>query len=195
MSTDVKYIIIVTLFWAVAAAVSGVIIYQTVRLIARQVKLYYSITLVEFKTPKYQYYVCALLLGFLLFYSIAQMCDPAALEVARYEAIFGEGQWRANVALGAATLILFSLLVFSITLAACRTGVVDKGVYTNFERLDWYNVHDYIIDESNGVVILSSSKRTFSTLEGTTPPFKVAHDDVFKLQFILNKNKNKFSGF
>lgn len=73
--------------------------------------------------------------------------------------------------------------------------MVDKGVYTNFDMLDWHQVRDYIIDEEQGILVLSSDKNTFSTLRRLTTPFKVAKSDVQKLKFILNKNKNKFSDF
>ena len=43
-------------------------------------------------------------------------------------------------------------------------------------------------------MVLSGNKDTFKTLDGTTPPMRVAVNDIPKLKFILNKNKNKFSG-
>ena len=72
---------------------------------------------------------------------------------------------------------------------------MDKGVYTGFDVLDWHQVRDYIIDEERGILELSSDKATFSTLKHLTTPFRVKKTDVAKLKFILNKNKNKFSGF
>ena len=52
-----------------------------------------------------------------------------------------------------------------------------------------------MIDEDKGIVVLSSDKDTFSTLRRLTSPFKVKKQDVEKIKFILNKNKNKFSDY
>lgn len=190
-----KYIAIISLLAAVALPVSGVLIYLTVRVIKRQIKLHYSITLVELRAPKIQYYICAALTAAVAFYCIVQMCDPGALILKTFKETLGASRLQTNLALGCALVLSCSFLAFVGVLSFSKNAVVDKGVFTNFDRVDWYNVCDYIIDEERCLLILSSSRGAFSTLRGTTPPFKVAKNDIPKLMFILNKNKNKFSGF
>ena len=95
--------------------------------------------------------------------------------------------------LGFLLAFLLCVLFLLVTLARSKSAVVDRGVYSGMRYLDWYHVHDYSIDELHGTVILSSDPYTFFTLSGTTPPLRVAKNDVPKLEFILNKNKNKFS--
>ena len=94
-----------------------------------------------------------------------------------------------------ALIVMIAAETFIITLAVSRNAVVDKGIYTGFGMLDWHQVRDYIIDEERGILVLSSDRNTFSTLEHLTTPFRVRKDEVQKLKFILNKNKNKFSEF
>ena len=177
----------------VSIAVGGVLIAFTVRQIMHQVKLHNSITLVELKSFKWHYYVFIVIIAFLIFFDITQMADPQAPELNRLYATFEMKRWQANIVLGALLGLLLCVEFFLVVLARSKSAVVDKGVYSGILFIDWYHVHDYIIDEANGKVILSSDKETFSTLRGTTPPLRVAKNDIPKLKFILNKNKNKFS--
>ena len=177
----------------VCAIVGGVLIAVTVRQIRRQVKLYNSITLVELKSFKWHYFVFIFVAAFFVFYVITQMADYAAPEVNVMSENLNMQRWQVNLTLAFMLYLLLAVEFLLIVLARSKSAVVDKGTYSGMRYLDWYHVHDYIIDEERGHVILSSDKYTFFTLRGTTPPLKVAKNDIPKLKFILNKNKNKFS--
>ena len=183
----VGYLITVIITAVASLAVAAVIIEKTVRLISRQVRLKRSINLVELKTRKIVHWLFAVLVGFMIFYVIMQMTDAEA------PAMFGVGRLYTNIALMFVLVVMTAVEVFVVSLALCRNAVVDKGVYTNFDMLHWHQVHDYIIDEERGILVLSADKNTFSTLKHLTTPFRVKKNDVQKLKFILNKNKNKFS--
>ena len=189
----IKPYVLPVLVGVVSIVVGGVLIAFTVRQIMRQVKLYNSITLVELKSFKWHYYVFIGLIAFLIFFDITQMADPKAPEVIQLELMFNMERWQSNIVLGALLGLMLCAEFLLVVLARSKSAVVDKGVYSGIGFTDWYHVHDYIIDEASGKVILSSDKGTFSTLKGTTPPLKVAKNDIPKLKFILNKNKNKFS--
>lgn len=194
-----KFIVVIepyvlpVLVGVVSLAVGGALIAFSVRQIVRQVKLYNSITLVELRSFKWHYYVFIGIIAFLIFFDITQMADPQAPELMRLDRTFNMERWQSNIVLGALLGLMVCVEFFLVVLARSRSAVVDKGVYSGIGFTDWYHVHDYIIDEAKGKVILSSDKGTFSTLRGTTPPLKVAKNDIPKLKFILNKNKNKFS--
>ena len=175
--------------------VSAILIEKIVKLIMRQIKLYHSINLVELKTRKIMYWIFAVLVGFLIFYCIMQMSDPDAPTVEEFAELFGVGRLQTNIALMFVLIVMIAAEAFIVMLGISKNAVVDKGVYTNFDMLDWHQVRDYIIDEERCVLVLSSDKSTFSTLRNITTPFRVAKGDIQKLKFILNKNKNKFSGF
>lgn len=181
------------LMGVVCVIVGATLALTAVRQIKRQLKLYNSITLVELKNFKWHYYVFICVTAFFIFYVITQMADPAAPEIALMYETLGMKRWQTNITLGFVTGLLFCVEFILVVLARSRSAVVDRGVYSGMRYLDWYNVHDYIIDEDRGQVILSSDKYTFFTLRGTTPPLHVAKNDIPKLKFILNKNKNKFS--
>ncbi len=189
------YLATVIITAVVCTAVTVITVYQTVRLILRQIKLYHSINLVELKTSKIMYVVFIGVIGFLLICTILQMAEGESKTVQAFSAWFGVGRTLTNIALMFALIATFAVELFLTVLAVARNAVVDKGVYTNFGMLDWHQVRDYIIDEDRGVLILSSDKETFSTLKNLTTPFRVARGDIEKIKFILNKNKNKFSGF
>lgn len=180
---------------AVSVTISAVLIVTSARIIKRQIKLYNSIKLVELKSGKVRYWAFILLIGFFIFYLTSQIFDPAAPEFELMREKLNMHLWQCNLTLGFAILLLLCGELFLLSLAFSKSAVVDKGIYTEFGYMDWYHVHDYIIDEDRGLVILSGNKYTFQTLENTTPPLKVAANDIPKLKFILNKNKNKFSGF
>lgn len=180
---------------AVCLTAVAVLVRRTVKLIMRQIKLSHSITLVELKTRKIMYWIFAAVIGFLIFYVIMQMADADAPTVTDFSALFGSDRLQANLALMFVLIALVAAETFIVMLGLSKNAVVDKGIYTDFDMLDWHQVRDYVIDEDKGVLVLSSDKNTFSTLRHLTTPFKVAQGDVQKLKFILNKNKNKFSEF
>ncbi len=189
------YIITLVITAAVCVAASAVLIERTVKLIMRQIKLSHSITLVELKTNKIMYWICSVVIGFLIFYVIMQMADESAPTVVDFAELFGVERLYTNIALMFVLIMLIATETFIIMLGVGKNAVVDKGVYTNFDMLEWHQVRDYIIDEDRGILVLSSDKNTFSTLRHLTTPFKVAAADIQKLKFILNKNKNKFAEF
>lgn len=191
--TKLKPFVLPVIVGAVCFIVSAVLVVAAINQIKRQVKLYNSITLVELKNFKWHYYIFICVIAFFIFFDITQMADPEGPEIVLMNETMNMKRWQANVVLGAMLCLLFCAEFFLITLARSKSAVVDKGVYSGMRYLDWYHVHDYIIDEASGQVILSSDKHTFFTLRGTTPPLRVAKNDIPKLKFILNKNKNKFS--
>lgn len=174
---------------SVALAVYGAV------LLKRQIRLYRSIRLVELKSSKIKYWVFAAAAVLAEFYLITQIFDPAAPEAVLLQGGFGLTEWQYNLALSSVAVMIAVLIFYLLILAFSKSAVVDRGVYCGSRFLDWYHVHDYLIDESKGVVVLSANKYTFQTLMATTPPMKVAKNDIPKLKFILSKNKNKFSGF
>lgn len=191
----VGYLVTVITAAIACTATTAVVVEKAVKLIRRQIKLYHSIHLVELKTRKIEYWAFAVIIGFLIFYLITQMADVEAPGTVAFEELFGVGRTHANIAFMFALILMIAAEAFIVILGLSKNAVVDKGVYTNFDVLDWHQVRDYIIDEERGTLMLSSDKRTFSTLKNLTTPFKVRKNDIEKLKFILNKNKNKFSGF
>ncbi|MCH5161190.1 MAG: hypothetical protein J1G04_04080 [Clostridiales bacterium] len=189
------YLVTVVMTAVIATLVAALLIRQVVLLLMRQVKLYHSIKLVELKTSKLAYWVFAALIGVFIFFTVTAMSDPESVVTEAIKGTFDVTRAHVNIALMFALLAMVSAEAFVIVLAISKTAVVDKGVYTNFGMLDWHQVRDYIIDETRCVLVLSSDKNTFYTLDNLTTPFKVKREDIEKLKFILNKNKNKFSGF
>lgn len=179
---------------AMCGAVGIVLIFFSAVLIKRQVKLYNSITLVKLKSGKIRYIVILAILGILEFYVFTQIFDENAPELKLAARLIGAARWQVALQMSFAAFVTLCAMLLIAVLAFSRCAVVDRGVYTSFRFIDWYHVHDYIIDEDDGTVVLSANKRTFMSLLGTTAPMRVAKNDVDKLKFILNKNKNKFSG-
>ncbi len=195
MWSMVGYWITVIITAIISCATAAVLIEKSVKLIKRQVELYHSIVLVELKTRKLIYWIFAVVVGFLIFYTVMQMADAHSPSVEEFDKLFGVGRLATNIALMFVLIVMIAAELFMIMLGISRNAVVDKGVYTNFDMLDWHYVRDYIIDEERGTLMLSADKNTFSTLRNLTTPFRVAKTDIQKLKFILNKNKNKFSDF
>lgn len=193
-TTAVAYIIPI-LTAAVCAVVSGILVFVSVRLIRRQIKLYNSIRLVELKSFKLHYWALICVFLFLIFFCCTQLFDPVAPELVLVQRLFDMRIWQYNLSMSFVIVLLACVVFFLATVALAKCAVVDGGVFTVFSFLDWYHVHDYLINEDKGIVILSGNKYTFQTLMSTTTPLHVAKDDIPKLKFILNKNKNKFSHF
>lgn len=179
----------------IGSLLSAALIYESVVLIKRQIKICNSISLVELKSAKIHYFIFLFFIGFFIIYTVFQMVDASSPEIALLNQRLNLARWQANLALSFLLLLLVSAETLFVLLVRAKSAVVDRGIYTSLKYLEWYDVHDYIIDEEKGVVVLSSDKDTFSTIRKTTPPLKVAKNDIPKLKFILNKNKNKFSGF
>jgi len=164
-----------------------------INLIKRQKKLINSIILVEFKSVRVHYIVGACIVIALILTNILALAGVFDLESLLLYTHYGLITWQVNFLYTSLLFLLLTVLLLLIILSLAKSAVVDKGIYTVLNFLDWYHVHDYIIDEIKGLVILSSSKDTFNTLRDTTSPLRVAKQDIPKLKFILDKNKNKFS--
>ncbi|MCL2862023.1 MAG: DUF5673 domain-containing protein [Firmicutes bacterium] len=163
------------------------------RLIKRQRKLNRSITLVKLKNRKVHFFIFLGVIAGMTIYVFIQMLFATGSEVSILTRIFAASRTVVNISLGALIFALLSVAFLLVVLIYYKSAVVDKGIYTSSGYLEWYHVHDYIIDEEKGIVILTSNKETFSTIAGTTTPLKVSKDDISKLKYILGKNKNKFS--
>ena len=74
------------------------------------------------------------------------MADPAAPEIALMRETLNMARWQTNLVLGIVTGLLLCVELLLITLARSKSAVVDRGVYSGMRYLDWYHVHDYIID-------------------------------------------------
>lgn len=189
------YLTTVIITAIVCCAVTAVLVEKLVKLILRQIKLNHSINLVKLKTRKIMYWVAAAVIGLLIFYTIMQMADDEAPCVVEFYALFGVGRLCTNIALMFVLIVMLAAEAFIIMLAISKSAVVDKGVYTNFDMLDWHQVRNYIIDESACVLVLTTDRATFSTLRHVSTPFRISKSDIQKLKFILDKNKNKFDEF
>lgn len=189
------YLATVIITALVCVGVTAVIVWQIVLLIMRQRKLYHSIQLVELKPSKVVYWIFVIVIGLFLIYMLMELAGSETPSIRAFAELFGVERRYANVVFLFVLLAMVATEAFIIGLAISRSAVVDKGVYTNFGMLDWHQVRDYIVDEQKGVLILTSDRDTFSTLRNITTPFRVSKGDIEKLKFILNKNKNKFSGF
>lgn len=185
--------VIITAIASVAATV--VLAERLVKLILRQIKLNHSINLVKLKTQKIMYWIAAAVIGLMVFFTIMQMADAEAPSVVDFKALFGVDRLHTNIALMFVLIVMIAAEAFIIALALSKSAVVDKGVYTNFDMLDWHQVRNYIIDERACVLVLTTDRTTFSTLRHVSTPFRIAKADIQKLKFILDKNKNKFDAF
>lgn len=163
--------------------------------IRKQIKLHNSITLVQLKSNKFFYLIYVLVITFFIFYIVLQMADSQSSEAVKMLELMSMKRIHTNIMLGFLLFMLAAVEFLLVVLLKSKCAVVDRGIYTGIRYLDWYHVHDYIIDEDKGRVVLSSDKYTFATLQDSTPPLKVSKHDIPKLKFILNKNKNKFSSF
>lgn len=189
------YIITAIILAVTSVAAAAVMVYHAVRLVLRRIKLNHSIMLVELKTHKIMYWIFAGVIGALMIVIIMQMSDSESFSVVLFSELYGVQRTHAVVALVFPLIAMIGAEAFIIALCIGKNAVVDKGVYTDYSMLDWHQVRDYIIDEERGILVLSADKATFSTLKSLTTPFRVKKNDIEKLKFILNKNKNKFSGF
>jgi len=170
-----------------------VLLLASITLIKRQKKLLNSIILVEFKSVKAHFIVGLVVTIVLILATILAVSGVFNIEEQLLYSQYGIYGWQFNLIFITLLFLLLTVLMLLIVLTLAKSAIVDKGIYTVLKFLDWYHVHDYIIDENKGLVLLSASKNTFNTLRGTTPPLRVSKQDIPKLKFILDKNKNKFS--
>ncbi|MCL2061086.1 MAG: hypothetical protein FWH03_00470 [Firmicutes bacterium] len=179
---------------AACAACGAVCAVCAARLVKRQLKLNRSITLIALRSTKAHYIVCMSILFTALVFTVLTLAGAFPFEFDLLLTAYGMTRWQIYAALGSLAALLLCAEFLLTVLCCAKSAVVDRGVYAALNYLDWYHVHDYIIDESKGVVVLSADKATFSVTKGMTAPLRVKKDDIPKLKFILNKNKNKFSG-
>jgi hypothetical protein len=192
-SANITGYISLTLIAAACTGAAAAFIVSGIKMIRRQIKLNNSITLVNLRSTKGHYVFFMSVIAVFIIAASVVLLGGYPLENELLSESFGFAAAEINTAFLFLLLFLFSLLFLLTVLLLARSAVVDKGVYTALNYLDWHRVHDYIIDETKGVVILSSARETFYTIKGTTAPLKVKKEDIPKLKFILNRNKNKFS--
>jgi len=159
----------------------------------KQRKLINSIVLVEFKSVKWHYVVGLIITGVFLFFTSLALGGVLGLENTIMSQQYSFAPWQTTLIYVVLLFLLLAIALLLIMLIAAKSAIVDKGIYITLNYLHWYNVHDYIINEITGKVVLTTCRETFSTLRGTTVPLKVVKEDMAKLKFILDKNKNKFS--
>lgn len=177
----------------VSIAMTAFCVVLICKLIKRQIKLFNSIVLVQLKSAKLHYLIFIAVVSMFIIFLLLSVSDASSYEFSTLERMYSFNSSYASILLMFVLLLLVSIDVLLVMLFLSKSAVVDRGIYTALNYLDWYHVHDYIIDEGRGVVVLSAQKETFATLKGTTAPLKVMKNDIPKLKFILNKNKNKFS--
>ncbi|MBQ4049603.1 MAG: hypothetical protein IJD07_03010 [Clostridia bacterium] len=178
----------------------GVSVFATVSLafaiIARlheQKQLYKSIQLLQLKSFKLHYIVFMVITFALVLYLIGQTLDRASPEYRFFAKNLGfsRGEF-IIVSIFVEVFLLVASTYFSV-LAFAKSAVVDKGLYLGSGFVEWNEIYDYVVNEKSSRVIFTLSRESFSTMRGTTPPYKVLPEDMSKLVFILNKNKNRFN--
>jgi len=162
-------------------------------LIKRQVKLHHSIMLIELKSTKLHYLAFMMVVAALFVLLIWAFSGASPFERGQLYEAFGFSYAQSSMVFAFLLFFLFVLEFLLAVLFFSKSAVVDKGIFTALQFLNWYHVHDYIIDESKAELVLTTNAETFLTVRGTTAPLRVKKNDIPKLKFILNKNKNKFS--
>jgi len=181
---------------SVAVGVSALAtIVLTAIIIARlreQKKLHSSIQLVQLKTFRLHCIVFAIAGGLFLLFLVGQTLDSASPERRFLIGMFGLKKAEFIIMSVAIEVFLFAFTFFYAICTFSKCAVVDKGVYTCYGFVGWSDIYDYIVNENNGRVIFTVNKESFSSMRGTTQPYKVQPEEISKIVFILNKNKNKF---
>lgn len=176
----------------ISVAVLIILLYAGFKMFSEQRKLHSSIQLVQLKSFKLHYLIFLGVSAALFLYLIGQTLDKASPECKFFIGL-GFERWQF-IALSAAFLVMMAAMIFFFIVCAFgKSAVVDKGIFTGYAFISWIDIYDYVLDEKTHKVIFTVNREAFSTMRGTTPPFKVATEDISKLLFILNKNKNRFS--
>ena len=182
---------------AAAAALFGCVscVCFAVSLIRRQIKLTHSIVLVELRSGKTQYVLFMSEVTAMLVAVIIALCGGNGFEREVLTGVNGYGmsEWQAALLLGCILVLLLSADLLLVVLLLAKSAVTDLGIYFALNFFGWYHVRDYIIDEAHSVVLIGTQKETFSAVKGVMFPLRVRKNDIPKLKFILNKNKNKFT--
>jgi len=122
---------------------------------------------------------------------VSQIFDSYGPEIDNLRYHYSINRAFSIVILSAVTLLGLSIALIAGTGIINVSAVMDRGLTNSGRFYDWYNLHDYLIDKNNRLTV-STEKLTFLTFKGILPPMKVKEEDIPKLEFILNKNKNKF---
>ncbi|MCL2598302.1 MAG: hypothetical protein FWD76_00115 [Firmicutes bacterium] len=167
--------------------------YKIVVLVKRQIRLRNSITLIDLKFNKVHYILFSSVVFILSVYTVFQLFDGRSPDTIFFAEHFAFEKWQTNIALGGILLVQVLFFALLLTIALSKSAIVDKGVYTGIGYIEWHFLYDYLIDMHNHAVVLTASKSTFLTVLNTTPLLRVDKNNIQKLIFILNKNKNKFN--
>ena len=178
-----------------AASLLGgaVCVFFGVSLIRRQIRLTRSIILVELKSDKTLYLFFMAIVAALIVAAIFAFGGASGKSILTDADGYGMAEWQAVLSLAFLLLLLLSVGFLLAALFVAKSAVTDLGVYAALTFFEWHRIRDYVIDESKGIVVIGTRKETFSTVKGITVPLKVKKNDITKLKFILNKNKNKFT--
>ena len=156
-----------------------------------RLRLRSTITLVEFRSGKAAYIIALGALGFMIIFAVSQMFDGGGPENANLYGQFGMTRPFAVTIMGGITALCLSLVFLCGVGLMGLPAITDRGITTGGRFYWWHNLYDYHVDDKSRVTI-STQRLTFLTLKGAMPPVKCAEEDVPKLKFIFNKNKNKF---
>lgn len=189
---DIWSYILLAAVIAAAAVTIFIAVYIVVSRLAHQRRLHKSIKLIELKTVKLHYAIFAVLSGGAFLYFIGQAADSGSPERDFFAKLLGFSDAAFNGMISFVIIMLAALTAMFVLLASAKCAVMDKGIYTGLKFVGWYDIYDFLIDEKNCRVIFTVSDNTFTTLSGTTPPYKFKSEDTQKLVFICNKNKNSF---
>jgi len=143
------------------------------------------------KQNKLTAYISLAVVAFIIVFAVSQIFDGDGPEIINLRYRYSLNRAFAIVLLSAITFLGISIALVAGTGIINSSAVMDKGLTNAGRFYDWYNLYDYLVDKNNRLTV-STEKLTFLTLKGTLPPAKVREEDIPKLEFILNKNKNKF---
>lgn len=175
----------------IAAAVTVLSVYYTVRTLRQQIKLYNSIQLVILKTRHIQYLIAGS-----AFFAAAILCFALLLGG---DSVFEFCAGAYSLSAPLVTLILIMLILMLLALGALngvmffsRSAIVDRGIQTPNRFVSWHRLYYYLVDEEKNKLLFSVNKKGPYTLMETFGAFSFNINDIEKIKFILNKNKNKF---
>ena len=158
-----------------------------------QERLRKSIQLLALRNFKLHYVVFMLVSFALALYLIGQTLDKASPEHKFFANNLGFTRSEfVIVSIFVEALLIVASVYFSV-FALGKSAVVDKGIYLGSGFVEWNEIYDYVVNEKTSRVVFTLNRESFSTMRGTTQPYKVLPEDMSKLVFILNKNKNKFN--
>ena|GEM_PF-1008454 len=173
----------------------GFCVFFAVTLIRRQIRLTRSIILVELQSGKMLYLLFLAVAAAMTAMATIALCGGNFFEkqLLTDAAGYGMAGWQATIALVGILILSLSAGFLLCVLLLAKSAATDLGIYTALNFFGWYYVRDYVIDEGRSVVLIGTKKEAFSAIKGVMLPLHVKRNDIPKLKFILNKNKNKFT--